>query len=267
MARDATGRQVQRAGSTGGGRTYRSQTSTNWFAIVIVIVILGLASVVFARYEYQNPAAATASGSAIPPKVGQVWFSGFEFSLCGTAQPPPPANANASTVGLTTGGDGVIQIAPKTASEAGVHATLGRFVADYPGMTLTESSVGYPGQSVLKNGQACAPGTPDAGQKGVVQVEYWPTFVAKTGTKVAGNPGSLKLGQNSLVTIGFAPAGTTLAKPSGTIVTALIKAGEQGPTTAPTVPATTGTTAPTPTTTAPSPTTTAPSTTTTTGKK
>ncbi len=268
MARDATGRQVQRAGSTGGGRTYRGQSPTNWIAIVVIIVVIGLLSVVFARYEYQNPAAAKPTAASVPPKVGQTWFSGFEFNLCGTAQAPPPANSNASSVGLTTGGDGVIQVAPKTQTEAGKNATLGRFVADYPGMTLTATSVGYPGQAVLKNGQACAAGTPDAGKPGVVQVQYWPTYVSKTSTKVSGNPADLKLGQNSLVTIGFAPAGTTLAKPSGTVVLALIKAGEQGSTTTTTAPATTGTTAPS-TTTAPTttPTTAPPTTTTTAGKK
>jgi hypothetical protein len=248
MARYSTGKRVQRAGATGGGRTYRGQAPANWYAALVLIVVIGLASIAFARYEYQNPAAAKA---AVPPKVGQVWFAGFEFSLCGAVQKPPPANPNAALAGLTTDGTGVIQIAPKKRSEAGVNATLGRFVSEYPGMTLTSASVQYPGQKVLRNGETCAAGTPDAGKKGEVQVDYWPTYVSKHGVRVSGDPRSLKLGQNSLVTISFAPSGTTLKRPSGTVVLALIKAGASGATTATTLP-TTATTLPTTATTLPS---------------
>jgi hypothetical protein len=256
MARDTSGKWVQRAGATGGGRTYRGQVPANWYAALALIVVIGIASIAFARYEYRH--SSPASAASVPPTVGQVWYSGFQFDLCGTQEAPPPASPNATTVGLTTSGDGVIQIAPKTKSEAGLNATLGRFVSDYPGMTLTQTSVAYPGQKALTNNETCAKGTPDAGKKGIVQVKYWPSFASNSSRAVQGDPGHLKLAQNSLVTIAFAPAGTTISRPPGTVVTALIKAGESGTATTPTTAPGSATTAPGSATTAPGSATTAP---------
>ena len=148
----------------------------------------------------------------------------------------------------------MIKIAPKTAAEAGKNATLGRFVADYPGMRLTSSLIQYPGQKAYTNSETCPAGTPDAGKKGVVQVMYWPNGADSklAGTPVQGNPASLKLGQNSLVTMGFAPAGTKVPRPPSSVVIAMLQAGAQGPT-ATTTPGSTPTTAPVTTTRRPRP--------------
>ena len=168
MARSSSGKSVARAAATGGGASYRGQMPVNWYAALVVIVILGIGSVAWARYDYTKTTTSTTE-----PMVGQTWHAGLAFDICGTAEPALPASPSSSSGGLTTTGSGVLLIAPKTSAEAGNNATLGKFASEYTGLTLTNSSVQYPGGTEYKNGQTCAAGTPDAGEKGVVRVRSW----------------------------------------------------------------------------------------------
>ena len=69
MARDSTGKWVARAASTGGGRTYRGQAPINWYASLVVIVIVGLLLVGFSRYQRTHPT----SSSAGAPTTSDTW--------------------------------------------------------------------------------------------------------------------------------------------------------------------------------------------------
>jgi hypothetical protein len=257
----------------------------NWYAALVVIVLLGIGSVALARYHYGR------TTSSNQPTVGQTWHAGLAFDICGKTQPALAASTS-TTAGLTTTGSGVLLIAPKSGSEAGHNATLGKFASEYTGLTLTNTVLKYPGSGVPQytNGEKCPAGTPDAGKKGEIRVRSW-TLSTKTskgheteevGGQYASSPKGLLLQNRQLITVGFVPATASLPKPPGTTIVALLGAieGTTAPvttttgattTTAPgatttTVPATTTTTAPTTTTTkAPSSTTTTkPSTTTTT---
>lgn len=269
MARNSTGKWVQRAGATGGGRTYRGQTPFNWYATLVIIVVLGFASIVWARYQYRHPAA---KPSAQQPAVGVTWYSGFVFDICGVLQPSPAANnSKASTLGMYTTGSGVITIAPKTSAQAGANAVLGQFIDSYPDMELSQTKIQSPGMAAMVNGDKCPAGTPDAGKAGMVTVGYWEGFSTKHPTIVSGNPAQLRLGNDSRISMAFLPAGVQPQQPPGTVVEALLNAATAAessttlPAAATTVPATTPTTAaPAATTTAPPTTTTAPPTTTTT---
>jgi hypothetical protein len=232
----------------------------NWYAALVVIVLVGIGSVALARYHYAR------IPKAVAPIVGQTWHAGLAIDICGTVQPTLDATASGSSSGLTTTGSGVLLIAPKSSSEAGKNATLGKFASEYTGMKLTNSSVQYPGAKVLyKNGQKCAAGTPDAGKAGVVRVRSWTlsTAVQKSGseTKLLGDhtssrPADLRLRNRQLITVGFVPSTATLPKvPSATEV-ALLQAieGTSAPvtTTTTTTPTTTTTTVPVTSTTKPS---------------
>jgi hypothetical protein len=72
----------------------------------------------------------------------------------------------------------------------------------------------------------CPKGTKDAGKKADVMVTYWANAFAAKGkpSTVTGNPGTLPFTSNQEITIGFVPPGTTLPKPTGTVITALLKA-------------------------------------------
>jgi hypothetical protein len=235
----------------------------NWYAALVLIVLLGIGSVALARHNY------TKGSHAVAPIVGQTWHGGLAVDICGTTEPALTATASGSGNGLTTTGEGVLLIAPKTGSEAGNHATLGKFASEYVTMKLTNTSVMYPGATLYKNGQKCAKGTPDAGQVGVVRARSWTVSSASQksgsavkllGGKYTTKPADLKLRNAQLITVGFGPASKTLAKvPSATEV-ALLQAiqGTAPVATTTTMPATTSTTAPaaTPTTATPSSTTT-----------
>jgi len=245
MARGDTGKWVARAGATGGGRAYKGRVSTSWYLGIGLIVVLGLVSIAFSRYQYQHPT----SAPVVQPAVGAQWYAGIAFDICGTSEPVLPANTSAS--GIESLGQGVVQVAPTSSAYAGHHAVLGVLVAGYPGLVLTSDSVAYPGSATYHTGEVCPSGTPDAGRKGAVVVEHWPSFSSSAGVVVPGDPGALPLTNGQLITVGFVPAGTSLAKPPQSTISALLSAISGTPPTT-----TTTTTVPPTTTTVPSTTTT-----------
>ena len=221
MARNDTGRWVQRAAATGGGRTYRGHMPVRWYSSLFLIALLGVALVVYSRYERQHPAAAT------PPAVGTHWFAALAFDVCGKIQPNLPANPNEATAapGLHTLGDGVVQISPTKPADAGNNATLGRFVQLYPKLVLTQTSLKLPGQTTHLNGQTCPPGTPDAGRKASVVVKVWPSF-APPGVNhpfEPSDPSTHKFADGELVTVAFVPAGASVPKPPASVITTLLQ--------------------------------------------
>jgi hypothetical protein len=271
MARSSSGKSVARAAATGGGATYRGQMPVNWYAALVVIVLVGLASVAFAKYHYNQTA------SSVEPAVGTTWHGALAFDICGTMQPALAASPSSSTTGLTTTGDGVLLIAPKTAGEAGANATVGKFASGYTGLTVTNTTLKYPAAKIpeYKNGEKCPAGTPDAGKAGVVQARWW-VLTTKTGKNgqleqtdgvTTLKPANLRFLNRQLITVGFAPSNTTLPKPPGSTITALLQvlSGSQPvATTTTTAPGATSSTVATTSTTAATTTTTGASTTTTT---
>jgi hypothetical protein len=258
MASNSTGKWVERAATTGGGRTYRGQMPVNWYASILLICIVGLGLIGFSRYQNTHRTVSSAG----PPTTSQVWHAALGIDVCGTVEPDLPASTNTSTTGLTANGNGVLTVAPKNSSESGGNATLGRFVSKYKGLELSASSLRYPGKTLYTNGDVCPKGTPDAGKPGVVIVDTWtsPESTGK-GTETSGDPQNLLLANAQLITMAFVPATANVPKPPALAITALLTALENDTTSS-----TTATTAPVTTTTAPVTTTTAPVTTTTAAK-
>ena len=270
MARSSSGKSVARAAATGGGTTYRGQMPVNWYAALVVIVLVGLASVALAKYHYDQGAA------VVEPTTTTTWHGGLAFDICGTVQPALAASSSTASTGLTTTGSGVLLIAPKNASEAGNNATLGKFAQGYTGLTLTNTTLKYPGSSVpeYRNGEKCAAGTPDAGKVGEVQARWWllttkteHNQLVETGGVTTSRAADLKFQNRQLITVGFVPEGTTLPKPPASTITALLQvlSGSQPvATTTTTAPVATTTTTPAATTSSTTTTTAPPSSTTTT---
>ncbi len=221
MARSSSGKSVARAAATGGGATYRGQMPVNWYAALVVIVLVGIASVALAKYNYNK------TPTVVEPTVGTTWHAGLAFDICGTTEPALAASPTTATTGLTTTGSGVLLIAPKTASEAGNNATLGKFAQGYEGLTLTNTSLKYPSASVplYKNGEKCAAGTPDAGKVGEVKARWWvlstqsgkSSQVKEAGGLTTVKPADLKFVNRQLITVGFVPDNVSLPKPVSAI--------------------------------------------------
>ena len=245
---------MARAGATGGGRSYRGQRPMKWYASLAMICLVGVALIVYSRYERQHPAAAT------QPAIGAHWYQALGFDVCGTIEANLPANPNTSTPpvpGIRTDGDGVIQVAPTTNKDAGNNATLGRFVATYPKLTLTTATVQIPGKPKYTNGQKCPAGSHDAGKTGQLQIKVWPSFTppGSNNPSVFHDPNGIKLADGQLITVAFVPSGASVPKPSSITAMLTDRAGSATSTPSTTAPST-ATTTPTATT-APSSSTTA----------
>lgn len=207
----------------------------NWYAALVIIVIVGLGSIALAKYNYDKVPA------VVEPTVGTTWHAALAFDICGTMESALPASPSSATTGLTTTGSGVLSIAPKKAAEAGNNATLGKFADGYTGLTLTNTKLQYPSKKIpaYTNGDKCPDGTPDAGKAGVVQARSWvlSTTTSKngeekeTGGKTTTEPADLKFANRQLITTGFVPAGTQLPKPPASTILALqqVLAGDQTP--------------------------------------
>jgi hypothetical protein len=179
----------------------------NWYAGLVGIVILGLVSIGFARYEYQHHKAA----AKVQPAIGTTLYAAYDINICGQRQAPLTGSTGGLGIDAITGG--VLQVSPLTASEAGDNATLGLFFRSYKGLSLSETKLTVLKHKPYKNGETCPTGTPDAGKKGVVKVEVWPNAVTTTGTVLTGNPANHKIGAREVITIAFVPAGTKLQRP------------------------------------------------------
>jgi hypothetical protein len=236
MASNSTGKWVERAATTGGGRTYRGQMPVNWYASLAVICIVGLLLIGFSRYQRTHQSASSTG----PPTTQQVWHAALGIDICGTMQPNLPASTNTKTTGLTANGNGVLTVAPKNSSESGGNATLGKFVDGYKGLELTSSTLQYPGKPANTNGDVCPKGTPDAGKPGVVIVDSWNNFESKgKGTETSGAPQDLHFANGQLITMAFVPATASIPKPPASVITSLLTSLSQGTTTSTTAPSTT----------------------------
>ncbi len=81
MARSSSGKSVARAAATGGGTTYRGQMPVNWYAALVVIVLVGIASIALAKFNYNK------TPTVVEPTVGTTWHAGLAFDICGTMEP------------------------------------------------------------------------------------------------------------------------------------------------------------------------------------
>ena len=231
-----------------------------WYGSLVLICLLGLALIVYSRYERQHPSAAT------PPAIGAHWYQALGFDVCGAFEPNLAANPNASTApipGIHTDGDGVIQVAPtKAAKDAGNNATLARFVATYPKFDPDLEHPADPGQGEVHQRREVPDRHPRRRQvrpRCRSRCGRASRRRGRTSHRCPTTRAAIKLADGQLITVAFVPSGSSVPKPNSIATMLTDRAGSATTTTAPAAIPTT-TTASTPTTTAASaPTTTAPS--------
>jgi hypothetical protein len=259
VAKSTSGKWVSRVGAQGGGKTYQKTRPSNYYGALLVIVVLGLALVIYSRFEYQNPV--KHHTASVAPAIGSTSYAALSFQACGTRL-PFLATDEKSEVGFIVGPSNVVEVHPISSADAGKNATLSQFGDEYPGMIVSSGELAIPvknGQptaaSTYKSGEACPAGTKYAGQTGQVTYAYWDTLGQKT-PKITSDPTTIKFVKNIRISLALEPKGVTPLAPLAATVNAMFEDA-----TAPT----TTTTLPTATTTAPTTTTTAPTTTTTKG--
>ena len=223
MAKSAAGKWVSRVGASGGGKAYKKTRPGNYYGAIVVIVVLGLAATVFARYDYQHPSAA-ATGT--PPAIGTTWYAALSIQACGTALPslsPDPSFVG----GFTVQPANVIRISPVSAADAGSHATLSQFAAEFPGLIASSTELAVPTatgvanpKTTYHNGDACSAKSKYPGQKGHIVYAYWKVFGQKKPT-LTNNPSSIKFAPSIRVVMAFEPTNVAPSAPSQVTVNAM----------------------------------------------
>ena len=246
MAQSQSGKWVSKVAATGGGRTYAKQRPTNFYAALVIIVIIGVVSVYFARLEFQsNHSTTTTTSPLASPAVGTTSYASLATDVCGALQPSLEAQPTTTTSPLLVETGGIVKVAPKTAAEAGINASVALLAKNYPGLTVSQTRLDLPASASTpaasyRNDQRCPTGTPDAGKRGIVVYSYWPSFASTTPT-ITSNPAGVRFTGNSLMTMAFIPKGSKVLKPSSATIQKMLIATQSAPTTATTAPVTTTT--------------------------
>jgi hypothetical protein len=258
VAKSTSGKWVSRVGSAGGGKTYGKTRPSSFYAVVVLIVVLGLALVVFSRYEYQHPVKKV----VIEPAIGTTEFAGLSIQDCGVTLPYLTSDST-DKGGFIVGSDNVIKVSPVSAADAGNNATVKTFSLEYPGLIATSSELAVPkaaggtatSANTFKNGAVCGTKTKYSGEKGKVVYAYWSTLAQKTPTLTT-NPAKIKFVKDLRLTMAFEPAGVTPTAPSSATEDQMVLQATTTSTTTTTAPTTTTTAGPATTTTTTSGTTT-----------
>jgi len=246
VAKSASGKWVSRVGATGGGKAYKKTRPGNFYGVLALIVILGLAATVLARYEYQHPSKA-ASAAGVAPRVGTTWYAALSIQDCGKNLPFLTTDLG-NKGGFTVGSADVIKISPVSAADSGNNATVSQFAAEYPGLLASSSELAIPNaagnpdaNTTYRNGQVCPAKSKYAGQKGVVTYAYWK--YGQTKPTITTNPALIKFSEYMSVTMAFDPSGVKPNAPAATTLDEMQAAGS-APATTTTLPVTTTTAKP-----------------------
>jgi hypothetical protein len=153
MATSSSAKKVAKLASRGKGKKVRFQGGTLFPAVVVLVVVLGLLSIVYARQS--RPA--DGSGS---PRVGDHWHAAFGMYVCDTYEPKLIGNKEEGSTDPSTGNriydnvqfgltgihshdDGIMHWHPYSSKSSGNRARLGVFLKVY-GIKLSESEVSLP---------------------------------------------------------------------------------------------------------------------------
>ncbi len=202
MGKASSSKKVSRAARTGGGRTRRGASSLAWPVIMSVVVVLGVAGIVYSR-DQRSPED-TPPRAAIAGREGDHWHSALGFDICGTFA--SPLTTPTDPLGIHTHDDGVVHTHPFSSRSAGTNARLGLYF-ETANVKVSSDEIEIPGQ-IKKNGQECD------GKPAKVQVKVWQSRdPADEGTIFVGDPNDIRLGDNQLITVAFVPEGTDIPRP------------------------------------------------------
>ena len=196
MAKSTSGKWVSRVGSAGGGKTYSKTRPSNFYAILVLIVVLGLALVVYSRFEYQNPAKKV----VVEPAIGTTRYAALSIQDCGVTLPYLTADPTTKG-GFIVESDDVVKVSPISSADAGNNATVKTLASEFPGLIASSKELAVPtatgtadAATTFKNGDVCGPKTKYAGKTGKVVYAYWTSFDTKKPTLTT-NPSKIKFAQ------------------------------------------------------------------------
>jgi hypothetical protein len=208
MGRASSNKKVNRAASTGGGRTSRGRTPILWYSTIFLVVAVGVLTVFASAKDLRQTAADTTA-----PQVGKDhWHAAFGIYVCDSWVPAANlSDKHRDRAGIHSHGDGLIHTHPAVPSAAGKNATLSKFFEELD-IKVSSSSLSLPKSTgakrlSLKNGDKCGK------TAGKIQAVVFKNQADNKGTPLKGNPGDWKIENGKLITIGFVSEGTVLQPP------------------------------------------------------
>jgi hypothetical protein len=178
-----------------------------------LIVLTGLALIIYSRNERVNPSNANAG-----PTATSNWHEALGFDICGTIHPALAANTNLASAGIRTFGDGLINVDPGAVSTPanfeGKNATLATFMKNYAGIDISPTLLvlNGKGDKVWQSGDTCTKADGPATGKGQVEIKLWDSPSAK-GRLVSADPAKLALRDGQMIMVAFVPKGTAIPVP------------------------------------------------------
>ncbi len=166
MGKASSSKKVARAARAGGRVSSGQPRGLLFPGILTLIVVLGVALIVYARNERSN------EDLGGVPQLSDHIHQALAVNICGTEQPVVP-EWEPSPIGIHTHGDGVMHIHPFSQLGVGFNATLGRFIesARTEGgldFALSDSKLEYLDET-YEEGKAECEGVEDP----VLRLAYW----------------------------------------------------------------------------------------------
>jgi len=212
VARSSSARKISRLAAKGKGRTIRVRGGTVFPTTVLVVCLLGVVLVAYARQ------------TAIPVDVTDVapnrYATAFGVFVCDEFVPLPlgpndPAELD-SDAAIRVDAEGVLTWKPQVlAGER--RARLGT-IFETLGMTVTDDSLTLPASSGVESPITESSTTCADGRSGTLSVSVWDDSVASAQGKVsiASLSGVRLTGDGMAITLAFVPAGTEVPQPPAT---------------------------------------------------
>ncbi len=157
MGKASSAKKIARAARVGASSGPTERRQLGFPALVVAIVIAGLALVAFARESRDAQA---------QPTLQDHWHSAYSIWDCRTESFLPPFQSQRDPNGIHSHQDSLVHVHPFTASVTGREAQFDVFLENM-GASLTDSELTLPGGETLTEGVECN------GEEAILQIVRW----------------------------------------------------------------------------------------------
>jgi hypothetical protein len=214
MGKASSSKKVARAAGTGGGRTARGRLPVLFYGAILAVVVLGVFGTAFSRHQREVKLNPTKNTTAPVANIDR-WHVAYAVYVCDHFLAPFPNAPDKH--GITTLGDGLINVHPTDDSAAGVHAVFGKFASAVK-LKVTTTSMKLPAGADGKSAKTYQDGQKCGDKASVVKAFYDVPAAADrkadlgksfpSGKQVAGSPANIKLTDGGALVLAFVPDDT-----------------------------------------------------------